>query len=124
MKRSELLATAAALFLSAFPLRATVVTWQELINTPRPAEGLLEDPAKFADIVPPRAVPAEGLRFFTEMVRDLYATLAETPKSYYFFCTIYYTPLETGFDAARGFDMTPKTMKGSGGRKFPADFIR
>ena len=124
MKRSDLLAVAASLILSATLLPATTVTWQELINTPRPAEGLLEDPEKFADIVPPRAAPAEGLRFFTDMVRDLYATFEDTPKSYYFFCTIYYAPLESGFDAARGFDMTSKTMKGSGGRKFPADFIR
>jgi 3D (Asp-Asp-Asp) domain-containing protein len=64
------------------------------------------------------------LRFFTDMMRTLYDTFAETPDSYYFFCTVYYTPFETGFTVDRGFDLTPKVMKGSGGRKFRADFIR
>jgi len=114
----------AAFFLAANPLRATVVTWQELLNTRPPEEGLLASPEKFADIVPPQAIPAEGLRFFTAMMRDLYATYGEPPASHYFFCTVYYTPLETGFCAERGFDLTPKVMKGSGGRKLAADFVR
>jgi 3D (Asp-Asp-Asp) domain-containing protein len=113
----------AALVACTQTLQATV-TWQELINTPRPAEGLLEEPEKFADIVPPQAIPAERLRFFTDMMRDLYATFEETPESDYFFCTIYYTPLETGFVAERGFDLKPTVMKGSGGKKFGADFVR
>jgi hypothetical protein len=29
------------------------------------------------------------------------------PPVYYFFCTVYYIPRETGFSAERGFDMTP-----------------
>ncbi|MFM8230385.1 MAG: hypothetical protein ACKOAL_04100, partial [Chthoniobacterales bacterium] len=29
-----------------------------------------------------------------------------------------------GFCAEQGFDLTPKVMKGSGGKKFPADFVR
>jgi 3D (Asp-Asp-Asp) domain-containing protein len=58
------------------------------------------------------------------MMRDLYATFDEPPPSHYFFCTIYYTPLETGFCAERGFDLTPMVMKGSGGRKFAADFVQ
>ncbi|MBU3666734.1 MAG: hypothetical protein FGM15_12785, partial [Chthoniobacterales bacterium] len=113
----------AAFFLAANPLRATVVTWHELLNTRPPEEGLLASPEKFADIVPPQAIPAEGLRFFTEMMRDLYATYDEPPASHYFFCTVYYTPLEAGFCAERGFDLTPKVMKGSGGKKFAADFV-
>ena len=124
MRRFDLVAAAFALALTAATSQATVVTWQELINTPRPAEGLLEEAGKFADVVPPEAVPVEGLRYFTDMMRDLYATFGETPESHYFFCTIYYTPLETGFVADRGFDLTPTVMKGSGGKKFGADFIR
>jgi 3D (Asp-Asp-Asp) domain-containing protein len=124
MKRFDTCLVVLAVALVAAPVHGTVVTWQELINTPRPAEGLLEDPEKFADIVPPQAVPAEGLRYFTDMMRDLYATLGETTESHYFFCTIYYTPLETGFVADQGFDLTPTVMKGSGGKKFGADFIR
>ena len=90
-----------AFFLAANPLRATVVTWQELLNTRLPEEGLLASPETFADIVPPQAIPAEGLRFFTAMMRDLYATYDELPASHYFFCTVYYTPLETGFCVER-----------------------
>lgn len=122
MKRFSL---SAALVLSAAPLfGATVVTWQELLNVKRPDEGLLAKPEEFADIVPPQAVPAEGLRFFTDMIRDLYASFDQPPGSHYFFCTVYYTPLETGFCDELGFDLTPQAMKGSGGRKFGADFIR
>jgi len=119
--RGALLALLAA---AASPSPASVVTWQELINTPRPAGGLFESPERFAEVVPPQAMPAEGLRFFTEMMRDLYETHEEPPASRYFFCTVYYTPLETGFVADQGFDLTPKPMKGSGGRKFAADFVR
>lgn len=124
MKLSESLAALFLLVNSLSPLHASVVTWQELLNTREPVEGLLESPETFADIVPPQAVPAEGLRFFTEVVRDLYAAFETPPLSHYFFCTIYYTPLETGFRAERGFDFAPKVMKGSGGKKFPADFVR
>jgi hypothetical protein len=124
MKRSE---TALAVLLAAMlcgPAAASKVTWQELLNTPLPAEGWPQAPGEFADIVPPSAVPAEGLRFFTEMLRDLYDTIAEPPEARYFFCTVYYTPRQTGFDAERGFDLSPSVMKGAGGRRFAADFIR
>lgn len=50
--------------------------------------------------------------------------LGTPPPSHYFFSTVYYTPLETGFTAERGFDRTPTGMKGAGGRKFAADFVR
>jgi len=122
MKLSSVIAS--AMLLAAAPLQASVVTWQELINTRELSGGLLESPEKFAGIVPPQAMPAEGLRYFTDMMRDLYATFDAPPDSHYFFCTVYYTPLETGFLATRGFDLTPKVMKGSGGKKFPADFVR
>lgn len=108
----------------ASPAGAMVVTWQELLNTPRPFEGLMEKPEEFAEIVPPQNMPAEGLRFFTEMVRDLYATFDEPPASHYFFCTAYYTPLEAGFKAERGFDLTPTALKGAGKRRYAADFAR
>jgi len=112
------------MFAAAAPLHASVVTWQELLGSREPAEGLLESPEKFAEIVPPQAMPAEGLRYFTDVLSDLYATFGAAPTSHYFFCTVYYTPLETGFRAERGFDLTPKAMKGSRGKRFPADFVR
>lgn len=40
-----------------------------------------------------------------------------------FFCTIYYTPKESGFTADRGFDATPVTATGLRGRKYPRDFL-
>ena len=124
MKRFKFPSVLLALAATAAPLPGSVVTWQELLNTPLPVEGLLEKPEDFAAIVPPQAVPAEGLRFFTDLVRDLYATLENPPPSHYFFCTIYYTPLEAGFDAARGFDLSPTAMKGASGRQCAADFVR
>jgi hypothetical protein len=40
-----------------------------------------------------------------------------------FFCTIYYTPKESGFTAERGFDATPTTAPGLKGAKYPRDFL-
>jgi hypothetical protein len=40
-----------------------------------------------------------------------------------FFCTVYYTPKESGFTAERGFDATPVTASGLHGRKYPRDFL-
>lgn len=40
-----------------------------------------------------------------------------------FFCTLYYTPKESGFTAARGFDATPVSAPGLHGRKYPRDFL-
>jgi hypothetical protein len=41
-----------------------------------------------------------------------------------FFCTLYYTPKESGFTAARGFDTTRVSARGLSGRKYPRDFLR
>ena len=40
-----------------------------------------------------------------------------------FFCTIYYTPKESGFTAERGFDATPTTAPGLKGHMYPRDFL-
>ena len=122
MKRFDLVVC--LLVAGAVSAPASKVTWQELLNTRLPVEGLHEQPEEFAAVVPPQAVPADGLRPFTEMMRALYETFENPPTSHYFFCTVYYTPLETGFVAERGFDLAPTTMKGSGGKKFAADFVR
>lgn len=39
------------------------------------------------------------------------------------YCTVYYTPRESGFTKERGFDATPVTAKGLGGRKYPRSFL-
>jgi hypothetical protein len=43
---------------------------------------------------------------------------------YFVVCTLYYTPKESGFTFERGFDATPITKSGLGGRKYPRDFLR
>lgn len=43
--------------------------------------------------------------------------------TYFFLCTIYYTPMESGFTAVRGFDVRPETRPGLKGRRFPRDFL-
>ncbi len=41
-----------------------------------------------------------------------------------FYCTIYYTPRESGFTAERGFDDTRVSAPGLKGRKYPAAFLQ
>jgi hypothetical protein len=43
---------------------------------------------------------------------------------YFLVCTLYYTPMESGFTAGRGFDATLITRPGLRGRKYPRDFLR
>jgi hypothetical protein len=53
--------------------------------------------------------------------------LAHRPRGhdgdYFVVCTLYYTPMESGFIADRGFDVTPVTRPGLHGRKYPRDFL-
>src|SRR4029434_9032617 len=55
-------------------------------------------------------------------------TLARRPQGhngeYFVVCTVYYTPIESGFTFERGFDATPVTKPGLRGRKYPRDFLR
>ena len=39
-------------------------------------------------------------------------------------CTLYYTPMESGFTAERGFDVTMETRPGLNGNMYPRDFLR
>ena len=54
--------------------------------------------------------------------------LARRPQGhngeYFIVCTLYYTPVESGFTFERGFDATPVTKPGLRGRKYPRDFLR
>src|SRR5207244_2086144 len=53
--------------------------------------------------------------------------LARRPQGhngeYFIVCTLYYTPMESGFTAERGFDATLVTKPGLHGRKYPRDFL-
>jgi hypothetical protein len=54
--------------------------------------------------------------------------LARRPQGhggeYFLVCTLYYTPMESGFTFRRGFDATPVTKPGLHGRIYPRDFLR
>lgn len=53
--------------------------------------------------------------------------LANRPQGhdgdYFVVCTIYYTPMESGFTSQRGFDVTPETRPGLRGHKYPREFL-
>src|SRR5207253_4203454 len=54
--------------------------------------------------------------------------LARRPQGhsgeYFVVCTLYYTPMESGFTFQRGFDATPVTKPGLHGHTYPRDFLR
>jgi hypothetical protein len=43
---------------------------------------------------------------------------------YFVVCTLYYTPMESGFTFKRGFDATRVTKPGLHGHRYPRDFLR
>jgi hypothetical protein len=53
--------------------------------------------------------------------------LARRPQGhegeYFVVCTLYYTPMESGFTAERGFDVSLETKPGLHGRKYPREFL-
>ena len=53
--------------------------------------------------------------------------LARRPQGhageYFVVCTLYFTPMESGFTPERGFDATLITRPGLRGRKYPRDFL-
>ena len=66
-----------------------------------------------------------------EVMRRLAAEnekLARRPRGhegeYFVVCTLYYTPMESGFTAARGFDVTPVTRPGLQSHKYPREFLQ
>lgn len=103
---------------------ATEVTWQEILTTPLEQEGLLQEPESFSSVIPPRVVAAEGIRSFTEVLSSIYETFDKAPETHYFFCTVYYTPRESGFTKERGFNVKPDSLRALRSYKFPADFVR
>lgn len=100
-----------------------VVTWREIITVRETPAGLLGDPEEFCEIAPPRSKAVEGIRSYTEALADIYETFQNPPETHYFFCTVYYTPRETGFTKERGFNMTPTKPRGLN-RSFSADFVK
>ena len=62
-----------------------------------------------------------------QRLADQNEKLARRPQGhagdYFVVCTLYYTPMESGFTFVRGFDATPVTKPGLHGRKYPHDFL-
>jgi hypothetical protein len=110
-------------FCARAPAAGPDVTWREILAVKDQPEGLLNAPENFAQVVPPRAVAVEGIRSFTEALADVYETFDKPPETHYFFCTVYYTPRETGFTKERGFDVRATKPRGLS-RGFPADFVK
>jgi hypothetical protein len=56
------------------------------------------------------------------------AKLARGPQGhdgiYFVICTLYYTPMESGFTAERGFDARMETRSGLKGLRYPRDFLK
>ncbi len=89
--------------------------------------GLLGDAGEFARLGEPGDFPAgvRSLVSVAETRRTHRAALGLKPlPTYYLFCTVYYTPRESGFTEEGGFDMTPETRTGLAGRTFPRSFLR
>ncbi len=100
------------------------VTWREILATPLVREDFMETPEEFAAVIPPRAVAAEGIRPFTEVLKAIYETFDQPPTTHYFFCTVYYTPREAGFTKERGFKTTPDSLRALRSKKYPHDFVK
>ncbi|NNE90191.1 MAG: hypothetical protein HKN23_00945 [Verrucomicrobiales bacterium] len=110
----------------AVPVSAAgpVVTWREILAVPEKKEGLFNEPESFADVIPPRMVAKDGIRPFTQVLKDVYDTFENPPETHYFFCTVYYTPQESGFTAERGFNTAPDSLKALPSKKFGTDFLK
>ncbi|MEM9282414.1 MAG: hypothetical protein AAGA96_11335 [Verrucomicrobiota bacterium] len=111
-------------FAFLFESQGNDVTWQEILATPIPGEGLLQSAEEFSSVIPPRAVATKGIRPFTEVLKAVYETFDSPPETHYFFCTVYYTPRETGFTKEKGFNVAPDSLRALPSHKFPADFVR
>lgn len=98
-----------------------------MLSLPEPQYGLLADPDEYATVVDPEQVsvgPQKFAEHYQRLQQHYFAVHGKHPPVYYFFCTVYFTPRETGFREDLGFDVTPDTRSALGGRYFPKSFIR
>ncbi len=110
--------------LNVSPSNAAETDVSELLAFEMPRPGLLDDAEHFSAVIPPRAVASEGLRTYAEALEGIYATYSGRPEVLYFFCTVYYTPKESGFVERLGFNVTPDGRSRLGSRRFAKDFVR
>jgi hypothetical protein len=93
-----------------------------------PREGLFQDADAFARVGPDTWLQ-HGARSYVAALESFHDQLATVPdgrppRMFYFFCTVYFTPRESGFAPGRGFDRTPDTRSAFGGRTYPKSFLK
>jgi hypothetical protein len=105
-------------------LAAMAAAGSELLRFPEPGDGLLGDTGRFSRLAPadsPAAGPPGYARHLQTVQRHYLAVEGRHPPVYYFFCSVYYVPRESGFTEAAGFD-TRQTRLGR--RQVARDFRR
>lgn len=103
---------------------AGVALASPLLFVAEPGQGLLGNADDFAELTGPgeMAGPHHGFaRHFKAVQQHFLAIEGRHPPVYYFFCTVYYVPRESGFTAAAGFNMRPDTRLRV--RKLPKSFV-
>src|SRR5436309_3289894 len=105
-----------AIALRAVQLRRATGTWLHLLGV----SGIIMAWSTIARADIPWPEVVQRLAYENEK-------LARRPQGhngeYFIVCTLYYTPMESGFTAERGFDATLVTKPGLHGRKYPRDFL-
>lgn len=95
-----------------------------LLHFPEPRHGLLADSRGFAKLGGPgssAAVPHGYARHMQAVQEHYLAVERRHPPIFYFFCTVYYVPRQSGFTAEGGFNMATDTRLR--GRKLPKAFV-
>ena len=95
-----------------------------LLRVEEAGDGLLGSPADFAKLAAPREIavtPHGYARHLRAVQQHFLAVEGRHPPIYYFFCSVYYIPRQSGFTAAAGFDMRPDTRLR--GKSFPRSFV-
>lgn len=103
---------------------AAAAIGSELLLPPEPEDGLLGCPAAFSRLAPPGTIgagPPGYARHLLAVQRHHLAIDGRHPPVFYFFCTVYYVPRESGFAAEDGFDTRPERL---GRRQVGRDFRR
>lgn len=109
------------------PLTPVFAAESRLWVVEEPREGLLQDAEAYSRVGPATWVP-QGARSYVAALESYQEQLAASlsggeTRVFYFFCTVYFTPRESGFLPGRGFDLTPGTRGGFGGRTYPKSFL-
>ncbi|MEO0445228.1 MAG: hypothetical protein AAF191_04035, partial [Verrucomicrobiota bacterium] len=74
MKTFSLVSSLCSIFLFSPASASAEVTWRALFQTALESPPLLGSAEEFFDVIPPRATPVEGIRPFSEVLRNTYET--------------------------------------------------